>query len=321
MVRDVAPAPCEAINSQPAMQPYPKGTIAGVHHSLRRRPQRLMTSLSTTSRQQRPASNGWLRSPLANQIKAPVVCVGLTLAMWQLLAQFNSDGFPGPINVIQQTWTPYITQPFFDDGGTSKGLGLQLLISLQRVAVGYCLAAVVGIAAGMAIGLNRFLRRGFDPLIQVLRTVPPLAWLPISLLLFQQADTAAIFVIFITAVWPIIINTAVGINEIPEDYTNVARVLRLRKRNYLVDILMPATAPYVFTGLRIAIGLAWLAIVAAEMLKADGGIGFFIWDAYNAGGDSSTSQIILAIVVIGLVGLGLDRLVGAMGQLVAKGGR
>ena len=280
-----------------------------------------MTSLSALPRRQRRPSPSWMQSPLVSQIKAPVVCIGLTLALWQFLAQFNSEGFPGPIDVIRQTWNPYIVNPFFDDGGTSKGLGLQLLISLQRVAVGYSLAAVIGIAAGLAIGLNRFLRRGFDPLIQVLRTVPPLAWLPISLLLFQQADSAAIFVIFITAVWPIVINTAVGINEIPQDYTNVARVLRLRKRSYLRDILMPATAPYVFTGLRIAIGLAWLAIVAAEMLKADGGIGFFIWDAYNAGGDTSTSQIILAIVVIGLVGLALDRLVGAVGNLVAKGGK
>ena len=279
-----------------------------------------MTSLSADPRRQRRSSSSWLRSPLVQQIKAPVVCIVGTLVLWQFLVLFNSQGFPGPIEVIRQTWNPYISQPFFDDGGTSKGLGLQILISLQRVAVGYGLAAVIGIAAGLAIGLNSFLRKGFDPLIQVLRTVPPLAWLPISLLLFQQADSAAIFVIFITAVWPIVINTAVGIREIPQDYTNVARVLRLRKSSYLRDILMPATAPYVFTGLRISIGLAWLAIVAAEMLKADGGIGFFIWDAYNAGGDSSTSQIILAIVVVGLVGLALDRLVGALGQAIARGG-
>ena len=280
-----------------------------------------MTSISQRPRSIRRPGSRIVRSPFVNALKAPVVCIGATLILWQFLAQFNAEGFPGPIQVISQTWDPYIIKPFYDDGGTSKGLGLQLLISLQRVAVGYTLAAIIGIAAGLTIGLNRYLRRGFDPLIQVLRTVPPLAWLPISLLLFQQADTAAIFVIFITAVWPIIINTAVGISEIPQDYTNVARVLRLRKRSYLRDILMPATAPYVFTGLRIAIGLAWLAIVAAEMLKADGGIGFFIWDAYNAGGDTSTSQIILAIVVIGLVGLALDRLVGAVGAIVAKGGR
>ncbi len=280
----------------------------------------MTTALASPRSLRRPRAT-WLSSPLVNQLKAPVVCIGLTLLVWQLLCLGNADGFPGPIQVIRQTWDPYISRPFYDEGGTSKGIGLQILISLQRVAIGYALAAVVGIAAGMAIGLNSFLRRGFDPLIQVLRTVPPLAWLPISLLLLQQADSAAIFVIFITAVWPIVINTAVGIREIPQDYTNVARVLRLRKRSYVRDILLPATAPYVFTGLRISVGLAWLAIVAAEMLKADGGIGFFIWDAYNAGGDSSTSQIILAILVVGLVGLALDRLVGLVGDRVAAGGR
>jgi len=263
-----------------------------------------MTSSPAIALNPNRPKRSWLRSPLANQIKAPVVCIGLTLLLWQLLTQFNPEGFPGPIKVITQTWDPYIKNPFFDDGGTSKGLGLQLLISLQRVAVGYTLAAVVGIAAGLAIGLNRFLRRGFDPLIQVLRTVPPLAWLPISLLLFQQADTAAIFVIFITAVWPIVINTATGIREIPQDYRNVARVLRLRKRSFLWDIVVPATAPYVFTGLRIAIGLAWLAIVAAEMLKADGGIGFFIWDANQNG---YVSDIVLGVIWIGAIGLLLDR--------------
>ncbi len=280
-----------------------------------------MTTALAKSRKQRRSRIPWLLRPLAHQLKAPVICIGLTLALWQLLCLPNPEGFPGPIQVITQTWTPYISQPYYDDGGTAKGLGLQILISLQRVIVGYGLAAIVGIAAGLAIGLNEFLRRGFDPLIQVLRTVPPLAWLPISLLLLQQADSAAIFVIFITAIWPIIINTAVGIREIPQDYTNVARVLRLRKRSYLRDILLPATAPYVFTGLRISVGLAWLAIVAAEMLKADGGIGFFIWDAYNAGGDTSTSQIILAIFYVGVVGLILDRLVGMVGDRISGGGR
>jgi nitrate/nitrite transport system permease protein len=139
-------------------------------------------------------------------------------------------------------------------------------------------------------------------------------------MVFQDANTSAIFVIFITAIWPIIINTAVGIREIPQDYTNVARVLRLRKGAYIRNIVIPATVPYVFTGLRISVGLAWLAIVAAEMLKADGGIGYFIWDAYNAGGDSSSSQIILAILYVGLVGLALDRLVAYVGRMVAKGG-
>ena len=249
-----------------------------------------------------------------------LVCIGGFLLLWQMLSLIlGTARLPGPINVIVDTWDPYITQPFFDEGGTSKGLGWQILLSLQRVALGYGLAALVGIGIGGLLGLNRFIGKGLDPVIQVLRTVPPLAWFPISLMVFQDASTSAIFVIFITAIWPIIINTAVGIREIPQDYTNVARVLRLRKGEYIRNVVIPATVPYVFTGLRIAVGLAWLAIVAAEMLKADGGIGYFIWDAYNAGGDGSSSQIILAIVYVGLVGLALDRLVAWAGRRVARG--
>jgi nitrate/nitrite transport system permease protein len=272
------------------------------------------TSLSQPTRRR-------LKNPVLRGILPYLVCIGGFLLVWQALSLVLGTGrLPGPINVITDTWDPYINQPFFDNGGTSKGLGWQILISLQRVALGYGLAAIVGIAIGGLLGLNRFIGKGFDPIIQVLRTVPPLAWFPISLMVFQNANTSAIFVIFITAIWPIIINTAVGIREIPEDYTTVSRVLRLRKSEYIRNIVIPATVPYVFTGLRIAVGLAWLAIVAAEMLKADGGIGYFIWDAYNAGGDSSSSQIILAIIYVGLVGLALDRLVAWTGSKVAQGG-
>ncbi len=272
------------------------------------------TSLSQPTRRR-------LKNPVLRGMLPYLVCIGGFLLLWQALSLILGTGrLPGPINVITDTWDPYINQPFFDNGGTSKGLGWQILISLQRVALGYGLAAIVGIAIGGLLGLNRFIGKGFDPVIQVLRTVPPLAWFPISLMVFQNANTSAIFVIFITAIWPIIINTAVGIREIPEDYTNVSRVLRLRKSEYIKNIVIPATVPYVFTGLRIAVGLAWLAIVAAEMLKADGGIGYFIWDAYNAGGDSSSSQIILAIIYVGVVGLALDRLVAWTGSKVAQGG-
>ena len=258
--------------------------------------------------------------PALPQILPYLLCIGAFLLVWQLRSgALGAARLPGPINVLVDTWDPYISQPFFDDGGTSKGLGWQILISLQRVAVGYGLAAVVGVAVGGLLGLNRFAGKGFDPVVQVLRTVPPLSWFPISLMVFQDANTSAVFVIFITAIWPIIINTAVGIQEIPQDYTNVARVLRLSKRAYISNIVIPATVPYVFTGLRIAVGLAWLAIVAAEMLKADGGIGYFIWDAYNAGGDASSSQIILAIIYVGVVGLLLDRLVAWVGRKVSKG--
>jgi nitrate/nitrite transport system permease protein len=257
-----------------------------------------MTSTTPTARRRRTASLRRL-NPGLRAFVPYLVCIGGFLVVWQLLSLvLGVARLPGPLNVLVETWDPYISQPFFDDGGTSKGLGWQILISLQRVAMGY----------------------GLDPVIQVLRTVPPLAWFPISLMVFQDANSSAIFVIFITAIWPIIINTAVGIREIPQDYTNVARVLRLRKGAYIRNIVIPATVPYVFTGLRISVGLAWLAIVAAEMLKADGGIGYFIWDAYNAGGDSSSSQIILAILYVGLVGLALDRLVAWAGRAIAKGG-
>jgi nitrate/nitrite transport system permease protein len=251
-----------------------------------------------------------------SQLFPPVIFATVLLVVWQLFCMSESSLIPSPVRIVTDTWS-YIIDPFFDNGGTDKGLGWQILISLQRVALGYSIAAVVGITVGVIIGSNPFIRRGSDPVIQVLRTVPPLAWLPIALGVFQNSDPAAIFVIFITAVWPIIINTAVGVQQIPQDYKNVSKVLCLSPQEYLFNVLIPATVPYVFTGLRIGVGLAWLAIVAAEMLKANGGIGFFIWDAYNSSGSDGNSQIILAIIYMGLVGLLLDKLVGWVGHLLS----
>jgi nitrate/nitrite transport system permease protein len=196
------------------------------------------------------------------------------------------------------------------------GLGWQILASLQRVAYGYSLAVVAGVALGVLVGQSTWALRGLDPLFQVLRTVPPLAWLPISLAGFQDGQPSAIFVIFITAVWPIIINTSVGIRNIPQDYRNVARVIRLNGAEYFWKIMLPAAAPYIFSGLRIGVGLSWLAIVAAEMLIGGVGIGFFIWDAWNS---SLISDIILALLYVGIVGLALDRLVAWVGRLVTRG--
>src|SRR5690349_18298976 len=158
--------------------------------------------------------------------------------------------------------------------------------------------------------------RGLDPLFQILRTVPPLAWLPLSLAAFRDGQPSAVFVIFITSVWPIIINTAVGIRNIPSDYRNVARVLRLNPLEYAAKIMIPAAAPYIFTGLKIGIGLSWLAIVAAEMLIGGVGIGFFIWDAWNS---SLISDIIVALVYVGIVGFILDRLVALVATIVTRG--
>jgi nitrate/nitrite transport system permease protein len=171
---------------------------------------------------------------------------------------------------------------------------------------------------GIFIGVNKFLYNAVDPIFQVLRTIPPLAWLPISLAAFQQANPSAIFVIFITSIWPIVINTTVGVQNIPQDYVNVARVLRLRKGKYFLKIVFPATVPYIFTGLRIGIGLSWLAIVAAEMLVGGVGIGSFIWDAYNTTTETNLSEIIIALIYVGVVGLILDRMVAFAADKVVQ---
>jgi nitrate/nitrite transport system permease protein len=191
-----------------------------------------------------------------------------------------------------------------------------VLTSLERVAYGFGLAAVVGVLIGAVLGQSALMMRGFDPIFQVLRTVPPLAWLPISLAAFMDSRPSAIFVIFITAIWPIIINTAAGVRAIPQDYRNVAAVLRLNQIEFFWKIMVPSAAPYIFSGLRIGVGLSWLAIVAAEMLTGGVGIGFFIWDAWNS---SRLTDIIVALVYIGVTGFILDRLVGWIGRVVSRG--
>ncbi|MDV2995002.1 MAG: Nitrate import permease protein NrtB [Chroococcidiopsis sp. SAG 2025] len=250
---------------------------------------------------------------IAKKVIPPIVAIAIFAVVWQLLTMSGILALPSPLTVIQETWDPYIINPFFDNGGTDKGLALQILASLGRVAIGFSLSAIVGITLGILIGSNEFVYNAVDPIFQVLRTVPPLAWLPLSLAALQQSNPSAIFVIFITAIWPIIINTTVGVQQLPQDYRNVARVLKLRGKKYFFKILFPATVPYIFTGLRIGIGLSWLAIVAAEMLVGGVGIGFFIWDAYNS---SLLSQIIIALIYVGVVGLLLDRLVAFIASKV-----
>ncbi len=253
---------------------------------------------------------------LSKKIIPPLVAITIFLIIWQLLCLNPNFKLPGPIETISETWDPFIINPFFDNGETDKGLGWQILNSLGRVGTGFSLAAITGITLGIIIGANKLLYNAVDPIIQVLRTVPPLAWLPISLAAFQQANPSAIFVIFITSIWPILINTIVGVQQIPQDYINVARILRLKGFRYFWKIVFPATVPYIFTGLRIGIGLSWLAIVAAEMLVGGIGIGSFIWDAYNTTTETNLSEIILALVYVGLVGLLLDKLVAFIARKV-----
>jgi nitrate/nitrite transport system permease protein len=217
--------------------------------------------------------------------------------------------------VLTEAWD-IIVDPFYDNGGTDKGLFWHISASLQRVALGFALAVVAGVLLGTLVGQSEWAMRGLDPIFQVLRTIPPLAWLPLSLAAFRDGQPSAIFVIFITSIWPIIINTAVGIRNIPQDYRNVAAVIRLNPIEFFYKIMLPSAAPYIFTGLRIGVGLSWLAIVAAEMLIGGVGIGFFIWDAWNS---SHISEIIVALVYVGLIGFVLDRLVAGVGVLVTRG--
>lgn len=276
-----------------------------------------MTAKAQFNRRRRSSLNPifdfLLSAKFLRKVIAPLIAIVILLVIWQILCWGDNSNLPSPITVVKETWDPFIINPFYYGGGTDVGLFWQIFASLKRVAIGFSLAAVAGIALGILVGANRLIYDALDPIFQVLRTIPPLAWLPISLAALRQSDPSAIFVIFITAIWPIIINTTVGVQQIPQDYNNVSRVLKLSKVEYFFNILFPSTVPYIFTGLRIGIGLSWLAIIAAEMLVGGVGIGFFIWDAYNS---SQMSLIILALIYVGIVGLLLDKLIAYLAKLV-----
>ncbi|OGV75918.1 MAG: nitrate ABC transporter, permease protein [Methylotenera sp. RIFCSPLOWO2_02_FULL_45_14] len=231
----------------------------------------------------------------------PVFGILLLLAIWTLISH-QSPNLPGPL----KTWHSAVqlfSDPFYDHGPNDMGVGWNILASLQRVALGFSLAALVGIPMGFIIGRFKFAARMTAPVISLLRPVSPLAWLPIGLLVFKAANPAAIWVIFISAVWPMIINTAVGVSKVPQDYMNVAKVLNLSEWKIVTKILFPFALPYMMTGIRLSISVAWLVIVAAEMLTGGVGIGFWVWDEWN---NLNVEHIIIAIFVVGVVGLLLE---------------
>lgn len=252
---------------------------------------------------------GSLRSFWQNNsenIILPVLGVVSFLTIWQVLSMTGLTQLPPPSSMITDKNTQnLLLYPFMDRGGLDKGLFWQTWASLQRVALGYTAAAIVGISLGILVGTQPKVNKALDPVFQFLRMIAPLAWVPITLIALPNVQMAAIFVIFITSIWPILINTTVGVQQIPQDYKNVARVLNIPPRKYFFKILLPSALPYIFTGLRIAIGLAWLAIIAAEIVMSGVvGIGFFIWDAYQ---QNYVSEVILAVIYIGAVGLLLDK--------------
>jgi bicarbonate transport system permease protein len=275
----------------------------------------MATTLRTTRPSPNPFAKFWRKN--SQNILPPIVGILGFLVVWQICSMTGLIKLPPPTDLITNERTRiYLMYPFFNRGGTDVGLFWQAMASLQRVLIGYSLAALVGISVGIIIGLNSFWNKALDPLFQFLRTVPPLAWVPLALAALQQNQPAALFVIFITSVWPILINTAVGVQQIPQDYINVRKVLQLSPQKFFLKILIPSALPYIFTGLRIAIGLAWLAIIAAEIVMSGiVGIGFFIWDSYQ---NNYISDIILALVYIGAIGLILDKLMAFVQTLIVK---
>jgi len=242
----------------------------------------------------------------------PLLGIGVVLTCWTMLSQHVAPDLPSPWRTWEES-RAYVLRPFFKDGEMNQGIGRFALLSLLRVSKGFALAIGVGTPVGFLLGLSPYFRRTFDPVIQVMRPISPLAWLPLGLVIFQRTEPAALFTIALCAMWPTVINTALGVRSISPDYLNVGRVLRLSRATMLRKIIVPATLPYVFTGYRLSLGLAWLVIVASEMLTGAPGIGGFLWQEYNS---LVYSHILLSIITIGLIGYALDHLMGVVERRV-----
>jgi len=241
---------------------------------------------------------------LLKAVFLPVLGFLCVLALWQLSSKTWAPNLPTPL----KTWDVsklYIRQPFAKRGEMDQGILRFTWSSLVLVAKGYSLALLLGTPLGFLLGVSKFFTRAFDPLIQILKPISPLAWLPLGLVLFQKTTPSAIFTIAICSMWPTVLNTAIGVRNVPQDYLNVGRVLRLSRSKMVFKILLPATLPYIFTGYRLSLGIAWLVIVAAEMLTGTPGVGGFLWQEYNS---LIYEHIILSIITIGLIGFLLDRL-------------
>lgn len=242
----------------------------------------------------------------------PIAGFAGVIILWWVVALLNPDLMPTPPEAFAAN-LDYILHPFYNRGPGNLGIGWLLIASLKRVLIGFTLSVLVAIPIGFLIGISRSWMLALNPLIQIFKPVSPLAWLPISLAIFNQANPSAIFVIFITSLWPTIINTALGVSSVNSDYLDVAKVLEMPRWRQVFKIILPASFPYIFTGLRISLGIAWLVIVAVEMLTGGVGIGFFVWDEWNR---LNINSVFLAVLVIGLTGLVLDNILGQIQWLV-----
>jgi nitrate/nitrite transport system permease protein len=227
-------------------------------------------------------------------------------------ASQGKSAMPGPAEVGAKIWE-HLKNPFYDRGSNDKGLGIQLAFSIARVAAGYLIAVAIAIPAGFLIGMSPLMSRALDPFVQVLKPISPLAWMPLALYTIKDSALSSIFVIFICSLWPMLINTAFGVAAVRREWLNVARTLEVGVLRRAFTIILPAAAPTILTGMRISIGIAWLVIVAAEMLVGGTGIGYFVWNEWN---NLSISNVITAILVIGLVGMALDQVLARATRLV-----
>ena len=229
-----------------------------------------------------------------------------------MTATQGKSAMPGPLDVGAKLWE-HLKQPFYDKGPNDKGVGIQLAYSIARVGIGYLLAVAFAIPIGFLIGMSPLMSRALDPFIQVLKPISPLAWMPLALYTIKDSHLSSIFVIFICSVWPMLINTAFGVSAVRKEWLNVARTLEVGPVRRAFTIILPAAAPTILTGMRISIGIAWLVIVAAEMLVGGTGIGYFVWNEWN---NLSITNVITAILLIGLVGMVLDQILARLTRLV-----
>ena len=256
-----------------------------------------------------------MRIDTYQKVILPLVGAAAVVVVWAIVSATLAPDLPSPLRTWQES-RRYILDPFFKDGEMNQGMGRLAFYSLVRVGKGFALALAIGTPIGFLLGLSRRFHQSFDPIVQFMRPISPLAWLPLGLVIFQKSEPAAIFTIALCAMWPTVINTAVGVRSISQDYLNVGRVLKLSRTTTLRRIVIPATLPYVFTGYRLSLGLAWLVIVAAEMLTGTPGVGGFLWQEYNS---LVYSHIILSVLTIGAIGFVLDRLMSLVEARVRIG--
>jgi len=262
--------------------------------------------------------NSFTRERLEKRIGAlvlPLIGAGIVVFVWAAASSTIASNLPSP----SKTWEAsrlYIMEPFEKRGELDQGILRFTWYSLTRVAKGYVIAILLGTPLGFLLGMSKFFRSSFDPIVQILRPVSPLAWLPLGLVLFHKPEPAGTFTIAMCSMWPTVLNTALGVRSVPQDYLNVAKVLKLSRVKTLAKVMVPAAMPYMFTGFRLSLGIAWLVIVAAEMLTGSPGVGGFLWQEYNS---LIYEHIILCILTIGIVGFVLDRLMGLVEKRLRTG--